>query len=78
MFPYFLVVGKVKSCGCLKKDRGRILVEMHRPHYPKRNAEIIDLFDQGEKVSVIAELLGISDKAAAAVIQREKKARALV
>lgn len=75
VFPYFLVVGKVKSCGCLKRDRGRILVEKYRPHYPERNAKIISLFDEGEKAVTIAELLGISDKTAYAVIGREKRAR---
>lgn len=71
-FPWHLLAGKVKSCGCLRKHR------MSSEGYRKtqeRNQAILKLSRIGKKPMEVAAILGIEASTVSAVKQRAKQKR---
>jgi DNA-binding CsgD family transcriptional regulator len=68
-FPWFLLAGKVKSCGCLRRDR--MSSEGYRATQ-ERNAMILKLSRAGKMPAEIAAILGIERYTVSGVKQRDK------
>lgn len=75
-YPYFLLKGKVKSCGCLRIEASRAKAEKYRKHFPERNAAVYELVAvKGRDVAEVAKEFNLHIKNAKGIVWREKNKR---